>query len=154
MSQSIVVSPVTFPPGCARDRTSPIPMGSGFTIITIGIVAVASFAAMLSRTPVTTITATLRRTRSVTNSRICSSRPANRGISEHCNSCHIRCDLFKHLQPFPAEPVLKGAEARDVSTGSPQAINDASPDRVGHDPRTRLEYHAWPAAMAPQSRPP
>ena len=66
MSRSMVVRPVTLPPGRARLCANPMPIGSGLTMVTIGIDEVASFAAMASRVPVTTMTSTGRRTRSAT----------------------------------------------------------------------------------------
>jgi hypothetical protein len=56
--------PVTFPPGRARLATRPCLTGSSEVVKTIGIVAVAAFAAITALPPVEAITATRRRTRS------------------------------------------------------------------------------------------
>src|SRR5215468_7868980 len=44
-SEPTLDNPVTFPPGCARLATSPIPTGSVALVMTMGIVLVAFFAA-------------------------------------------------------------------------------------------------------------
>ena len=54
MSRSMVVKPVMFPPGRDKLSAKPMPIGSGLTIMTMGIDEVARLAAMLSLVPVTT----------------------------------------------------------------------------------------------------
>src|SRR5262249_1881760 len=69
-------SPVTLPPGRARLATSPLPTGSPATENTIGIVAVACFAATISGVPEVTIISTLRRANSAAISAARSLRPS------------------------------------------------------------------------------
>src|SRR6266550_1577269 len=61
-------SPVTLPPGRARLATRPKTTGFTMPVITMGMVVVAFFAANAGFPPVTTITSTLRRTRSAARS--------------------------------------------------------------------------------------
>jgi hypothetical protein len=63
-----LVSPVMFPPGRARLATNPCATGSGTTSITMGMVAVASRMAFVSRVPVVTTTSTLAWTRAESRS--------------------------------------------------------------------------------------
>jgi hypothetical protein len=63
-SGDIMDCPVRFSPGRARLVTSPLASGSIIAAMTIGIVAVARFAAWLAGVPYVKMTATLRRTRS------------------------------------------------------------------------------------------
>ena len=65
-SWTIVVEPVTFPPGRARLATSPVPTASPATAMTIGIVFVACLAARAPGVPAVTIASTLILTRSET----------------------------------------------------------------------------------------
>jgi hypothetical protein len=57
-----------FPPGYARFVTIPLPMGSPIAPITMGIVAVACFAASTALVPQVRMTSTLRLTRSFASS--------------------------------------------------------------------------------------
>ncbi len=61
-----LVSPVMLPPGRERLATNPCATGSGTTVMTIGIKAVARFAATVSRGPVVTMASTFARTSSAT----------------------------------------------------------------------------------------
>src|SRR3989440_9215896 len=60
--------PVTFPPGRGRLATSPVPIGSPVSAMTIGISCVACLAARAVGVNQVTITSTLRRTSSAANS--------------------------------------------------------------------------------------
>src|SRR5215470_15678845 len=60
-SGASVDSPVMFPPGRARLATNPFPTGSPSCAITMGIVFVASLAALVSAGPAVTMTSTLTR---------------------------------------------------------------------------------------------
>ena len=66
-SVGIIESPVTFPPGCARFATRPDPTGSATSAMTMGMVDVARLAARVATVLSTTITSTLRWTRSAAN---------------------------------------------------------------------------------------
>ena len=61
-------SPVTLPPGRARLETKPAPTGSTETVITMGMVLVAPFAANGVGPPEVTIRSTFRRTSSAASS--------------------------------------------------------------------------------------
>ena len=71
-----LATPVIFPPGRARLVTNPAPTGSPTPAITIGIVAVASFAAAVAGVLVLTMTSTLRRTSSAASAGNRSSLPS------------------------------------------------------------------------------
>src|SRR5215472_15120818 len=43
---------------------------------------------------------------------------------------YMRRDLLEEIQPFSAETVIEGHEARYVAPRSGQAVNDASTDRI------------------------
>src|SRR5262249_52380023 len=60
-------SPVTLPPGRAREATRPVPTGSAAAAKTIGMVDVACFAARTIGTAYVTIISTLSRTNSAAN---------------------------------------------------------------------------------------
>src|SRR6266545_2884326 len=57
-------NPVTFPPGCARLVTSPVPTGSVTLVMTMGIVVLAFLAAWVAVVPLVKMTSTLRCTSS------------------------------------------------------------------------------------------
>src|SRR6516225_3510079 len=76
------LTPVALPPGCAKLSTRPRAIGSSVTRNTIGMVAVAAFAARAGAVPpVATISATLRRTRSTAISGRRSYRPSAKRYS-------------------------------------------------------------------------
>jgi hypothetical protein len=68
--------PVTLAPGRARDATKPVPTGSFDTGKTIGMLAVARFAARASSVPAASMTSTLSRTNSAAISAKRSWRPS------------------------------------------------------------------------------
>ena len=67
-SRVTMESPVTFPPGLARLATSPLPTGSLWFVMMMGIVDVARLAALGAGVPVATMTSTLRWTSSAARS--------------------------------------------------------------------------------------
>jgi hypothetical protein len=69
ISAAVADSPVTLPPGRARVAIRPVSTGAPAGAMTIGIVAVAFFAANTAGVNLATITSTLSRTSSSANSR-------------------------------------------------------------------------------------
>src|SRR5262249_1773972 len=69
-------TPVTLASGRARDATRPVPTGSPATGKTIGMIAVACFAARAASVPAANITSTLSRTNSAAISAKRSGRPS------------------------------------------------------------------------------
>src|SRR5262245_59286758 len=74
-------SPVTLPPGRAREATRPVPTGSAAAAKTIGMVDVSCFAARTIGTAYVTIISTLSRTNSDANTAKRSGRPSARRYS-------------------------------------------------------------------------
>ena len=107
--------PVMFPPGRAKLATKPARTGSLSVLNTIGIVAVASFAACAEGADEAKITSTLRRTRSSARARRCSYRsPPNR---------YSITRLSPSTQPNPLNTSLTTSACHSRETRSPGERN-------------------------------
>src|SRR5207245_11270512 len=58
--------------------------------------------------------------------------PGSEGeVSKYCHPRHARCDLFEHLQPFPARGVFGLTEPGGVAARARQTLDESGADRAG-----------------------